>query len=387
MNTFTNGNRIKLLRSGEEYFPALEAAIHQAKHEIYLETYIYQADVIGQRIGDALKAAAKRGVAIYCLLDGFGSQNLPSTFVQSLLVTGIQVMVYREKISPWTLQKNRLRRLHRKMVVVDRTIGFVGGINIIDDYDVPKDASPRLDYAVRLEGPIVKNMHTCVHRLWRRLAWLRLRATPRVIAEKFFSGTSKPKQDGIKAGLVLRDNVLHRRDIEEAYLSAIGSAREEIVIANAYFLPGWRFRKALLDAAERGVNVKLLLQGRLEYFYMFASHAFYGMFLKAGIEIYEYRKSFMHSKVAVIDGDWATVGSSNIDPFSLFLAREANVVVLNREFAQELRLDILKTIADGALKIDAAKWERRHFFGRLASWLTYGVLRLFLGVIRYSDER
>jgi cardiolipin synthase len=185
----------------------------------------------------------------------------------------------------------------------------------------------------------------------------------------------------------LRDNILHRRDIEEAYLSAIANAKSEIIIANAYFLPGWRFRKALVEAAERGVKVKLLLQGRLEYFYMFASHAFYNQFLQQGIEIFEYHKSFMHSKVAVIDGEWATVGSSNIDPFSLLLAREANVVVKDKKFAQELRADILKTINDGAIQISTEKWQGRHIFGRFASWLAYGGLRLFLGVIGYSNER
>ncbi len=386
MSLFTKGNFITLLRSGGEYFPALEAAIRQAKHEIYLETYIFQLDEIGLRVGEALMDAANRGVAVYLMLDGFGCQDLPKSYLKKLSVFGVQVIVYRQKTSPWTLEKNRLRRLHRKMVVVDRKTAFAGGINIIDDYDVPKDATPRLDYAVKVEGAIVKDIYQATHKLWRRLAWLHMRAKPKFIANRYFE-QFPVKQTGMKAALVLRDNILHRRDIEEAYLSAIADAKGEIIIANAYFLPGWRFRKALLEAAERGVKVKLLLQGRLEYFYMFASHAFYNQFLQQGIEIYEYRKSFMHSKVAVIDGQWATVGSSNIDPFSLLLAREANVIVLDKKFAQELRTDILKTIKDGAIQIISEKWQRRHLLGRFASWLAYGGLRLFLGVIGFSDER
>jgi cardiolipin synthase len=386
MNVFTQGNFITLLRSGEEYFPALEAAIRHAKREIYLETYIFQLDEIGLRIGEALMEAAQRGVAVYLLLDGFGCQDLPKPYLKKLTVFGVQVIVYRQKTSPWTLEKNRLHRLHRKMVVVDRRTAFVGGINIIDDYDVPKDATPRLDYAVEVEGEIVKDIYQAMHKLWRRLAWLHMRAKPKFIANRYFEA-SVDKQTGMKAALVLRDNILHRRDIEEAYLSAIANAKNEIIIANAYFLPGWRFRKALLEAAERGVKVKLLLQGRLEYFYMFASHAFYNQFLQQGIEIFEYHKSFMHSKVAVIDGEWATVGSSNIDPFSLLLAREANVIVLDKKFAQELRTDILKTINDGAIQISIEKWQRRHLLGRFASWLAYGGLRVFLGVIGYANER
>ena len=180
---------------------------------------------------------------------------------------------------------------------------------------------------------------------------------------------------------------MHRRDIEEAYLKAIAHAKIEIIIANAYFVPGRRFRKALLDASARGVAVKLLLQGRLEYFAMFATHAFYSVFLQNNIEIFEYRKSFMHSKVAVIDGEWATVGSSNIDPFSLLLAREANVVVADKMFALELRADILKTIQNGAIRISHEAWRHRNLGGRFASWLAYGVLRLFLGIIGYSNEQ
>ena len=387
MSLFTKGNFITLLRNGEEYFPALEAAIQKAQHEIYIETYIYQADAIGLRIGEALMNAAARGVAVYLLLDGFGSQDLAKSYILKLTASGVQVMIYREKISPWTLQKNRLRRLHRKMVVVDRKIGFVGGINIIDDYDVPKGATPRLDYAVKVEGAVAKSIYHSVHKLWRRMAWLQLRSSPKQIAEEHFKQHAHPKHAGIKAALMLRDNILHRRDIEEAYLAAIDAAKHEIIIANAYFLPGWRFRKALIEAAERGVKVTLLLQGRLEYFYMFASHAFYSQFLQYGIEIYEYRKSFMHSKVAVIDGQWATVGSSNIDPFSLLLAREANVVVDDKKFAQELRDGVLQNIADGAQQVSQENWQKRHLLGRFASWITYGCLRLFLGVIGYADER
>lgn len=386
MSLFTKGNFITLLRNGEEYFPALEAAIQKAQHEIYIETYIYQADEIGLRIGEALMNAAARGVAVYLLLDGFGSQDLAKSYIQKLTASGVQVMIYREKISPWTLQKNRLRRLHRKMVVVDRKIGFVGGINIIDDYDVPKGATPRLDYAVKVEGAVAKSIYHSVHKLWRRMAWLQLRSSPKQITEEHFKH-SHHKHAGIKAALMLRDNILHRRDIEEAYLAAIDAAKHEIIIANAYFLPGWRFRKALIEAAERGVKVTLLLQGRLEYFYMFASHAFYSQFLQYGIEIYEYRKSFMHSKVAVIDGQWATVGSSNIDPFSLLLAREANVVVDDKKFAKELHDSLLQNIADGAQQVSQENWQKRHLLGRFASWITYGCLRLFLGVIGYADER
>jgi cardiolipin synthase len=392
MTNFVGGNQLKLLRNGAEYFPTLESAIESATHEIYLQTYIYQKDSVGISIGNALKKAAKRGVSVNVLLDGFGCKDLPKTFVEELEQSGALVMFYSPKISPWSLKKRRLRRLHHKIAVIDGKVGFIGGINIIDDYDVPShtpnNIPPRIDYAVRIEGLLINSLLENAQKLWRHIAWLhfrRMNAVPikHIAFSPLVAGKSN-FNDGVKAALVLRDNVLHRRDIEDAYLEAIGHAKSEIIIANAYFVPGRKFRLALLDAANRGVKIKLLLQGRMEYFVMFATHAFYSEFLKNGIEIYEYRKSFMHSKVAVIDCYWATVGSSNIDPFSLLLAREANVIVQDATFANELRLDIEASIQEGASLINALRWARGNLLKRFASWIAYGLVRLLLGVIGHS---
>lgn len=380
-NHYVGGNDISLLRNGAEFFPALEAAIDAAHYEIYLQTYIYEADVIGDAIGNALKRAAQRGVIVNVLLDGFGSKNLPKPYVAELQSAGVDVVFYRPKVSPWTLQRNRLRRLHRKVTVIDGQTAFVGGINILDDLDVPKDFAARMDYAVRVQGPLVSAIHEDTRRLWRRIAWANLRRARKSRAP----ASTLAVAGGMRAIFLVRDNVLHRRDIERAYLKAIGRAKSEIIIANAYFLPGRRFRRALLNAAKRGVCVKLLLQGRMEYLMMFATHAFYSVFLRHNIEIYEYRKSFMHSKVAVIDGKWATVGSSNIDPFSLLLAREANIAVHDAGFAAELRADIHHAIEDGALHIHAEDWQHGRLFKRMLTWLMYGVLRVSLGVLGYSN--
>lgn len=384
MTNFIGGNHLKLLRNGAEYFPALEVAIQNAQHEIYLETYIYQEDLIGRRIGNALKKAAHRGVKVYLLLDGFGSQDFSATFLQGFQLAGVNVMFYRQKISPWTFKKNRLRRLHRKVVVIDGKVGFVGGINIIDDNNVPEEATPRVDYAVEIRGALLAPLLLSVQKLWKHLSWLQLRQVPQQYAQA--QAKLDPKYKEVKAALVLRDNVLHRRDIEEAYLEAIANAKEEIIIANSYFVPGWRFRKALMDAADRGVSVKLLLQGRIEFMVMLATHAFYSTFLAHGIEIYEYRKSFMHSKVAVIDRTWATVGSSNIDPFSLLLAREANVMVQDHFFAEELRASILQSLQDGATEISPQAWVRGNLRHRIFSWVVYSVLRILLGVIGRAED-
>jgi cardiolipin synthase len=386
MMQFIAGNQIKLLRSGGEYFPALLNAIRLATIEIHLQSYIFQADQTGQAVGQALMDAAQRGVGVNVLLDGFGSQKLSLDFVTSMRAAGVNVLFYRARISPWSLQKNRLRRLHSKMVVIDGAMGFIGGINIIDDNNVPNpnNVPPRVDYAVQIEGALLPRLQASVADLWQRVAWLNLIKTP--AAKLLATALSSAHPANVLAAFAQRDNVLHRHDIETAYLEAINSAHNEILIANAYFLPGYRFRKALVDAANRGVKVSLLLQGRVEYFLMMATHAFYSEFLNKGIAIHEYRKSFMHSKVAVIDGTWATVGSSNIDPFSLLLAREANVFISDPGFADELRTDILASIAAGAVPILAQQWQAENAFKRAASKLALVMVRLFLGLIGEKDE-
>jgi cardiolipin synthase len=383
---FTSGNHIKLLRNGAEYFPALVKAIQNAQLEVYLQTYIYELDSTGIRIGKALKQAALRGVTVNVLLDGFGSKDLPKAYISELKKCGVQVMFYRPKISPWTLQKSRLRRMHRKVALIDGEIGFVGGINIIDDDNTPNQISPRIDYAVLIKGPILVAIKHSVQKLWHRIAWLNLK----------IAHIKKPALKttlvlpvfhlGVKVAYVIRDNVLHRHDIEKAYLNAISNAKTEIIIANAYFIPGRKFRQALLKAASRGVRIKLLLQGRKEYILMFATHAFYSKFLNSGIEIYEYRKSFMHSKVAVIDNKWATVGSSNIDPFSLLLANEANVVVDDINFAQELKSDIEISIKN-AFQVTLETWEQDSKLKNFFSWVIYGLVKIFLSIVGNNDDK
>jgi cardiolipin synthase len=377
------GNRLKLLRSGTEYFPALLAAIDSAQHEIYLETYIFADDVTGQRVAAALEAAARRGVVVHLMVDGFGAKDMSPALASELKGAGVRLVVFRRKISPWTLRRKRQRRMHRKLAVVDRRIGFVGGINIIDDVNTPGHIPPRYDYAIQVEGPLLRPMYDAAARLSRWVAWASLR-------ESWPLRRHLPVDDAIKgdqaAALVVRDNVRHRSDIEDAYLSAIQSAHTEILIANAYFFPGIRFRRALAAAARRGVAVTLLLQGRVEYLLLhYASRALYGSLLQAGVEIYEYHRSFLHAKVAVIDGRWATVGSSNIDPFSLLLAREANIVVEDRKFATELRLSLHEAMEQGAIAV-RSQWLRQPWWKRLPIWVGYGLVRLLMGVFGYGGQ-
>ncbi len=383
MKGYLSGNRITLLKNGVEYFPALEAAFDQARERIHLETYIYRDDAAGCRIAQALVRAAQRGVDTHLLIDGFGSQPMPETLLQAMRKAGVRVLVYRPEISRWRLRRHRLRRLHRKLALVDASVGFIGGINIINDAESPS-ASPQYDYAVSVEGPLVGEVFSTMRRLWNMVSWAQLRkARSRDHRRRLVAAPA----DKVRGQLLLRDNLRHRRDIERAYLRAIGRARREIIIANAYFLPGTRFRHALIAAARRGVRVVALVQGRTDHpMANYAKQAFYERLLRAGVEIHEYQKSVLHAKAAVIDGIWATVGSSNIDPFSLVLAREANVAVYDRTFAGELRTSMLQEMESGAVRIMPESLKSLPLHRRFLIWLSYGIVRVMMGMVNYAHD-
>jgi cardiolipin synthase len=381
---FTAGNRLQLLRNGEAYFPALIEAIDRARHEVHLETYIFADDATGREVAAALSRAAQRGVMVRLLVDGFGARDFDTGLGAGLGADGVEVMVYRPEAGRYAFRRHRLRRMHRKLAVIDGEVGFAGGINIIDDFDT--STSPRFDYAVRIEGPLVARLHLAVRHVWRLVRWAALGRRP---PPPTFVPPQRPAAVGsVQAALLLRDNLAHRHDIEYAYLDAVRSARSEILIANAYFLPGRRFSKALLLAAQRGVKVSLLLQGRSDHLlFHYATQALYDRMLAAGVRVFEYDRAELHAKVAVIDQAWATVGSSNIDPFSLLLAREANVVVRDPGFAAELRASLVETISAAAREVRVEDQRQRSWRARLASVLAYSLVRFMLGVTRYGGKQ
>ncbi len=384
MTDFVEGNRFTLLDSGAAYFPALEADIDQASRQIFLQTYIFADDAAGRQIAVALARAVKRGVWVHLLVDGNAAKPYLLRLGTQMTRDGIQVLYFRPEVKWLSVSSNRLRRMHRKIVVIDGRVAFVGGINIIDDMHTPGHKPPRYDYAVRVEGPLVEAVLDHAYSLWSLVAWTtfnhRFDAPIRTRHEDAPKGTQR-------GGYVVRDNIRHRADIEDEYLSAIASAEQEIIIACAYFFPGRRFRRALVLAAGRGVRVVLLLQARVEYMLLhYASRALYGTLLESGVEIFEYHASFLHAKVAVVDSRWATVGSSNIDPFSLLLAREANIIVDDHQFAIELRQSLTHHIEIGAEPVRKRQWRRRPLRERVLIWIGYGVSRLLIGLFGYGRQ-
>ena len=373
---YTGGNRIDLLCSGAVYFPALLTAIGAARSQIFLETYIYADDATAQKVTDALAAAARRGVAVHVVIDGFGARDMPARFHRTLADAGVPVLAYRPPL--WWRPIRGLRRMHRKIAMIDGEIAFVGGINIIDDWNAPHEVPPRHDYAVRVAGPVVAQVQQGVRRLWSVVAVAALKR------RKLPAPTPPPVDAGsAKVRFVTRDNLLYRRAIEASYLRAIGRARTDIVIAVAYFLPSRRFFRALRRAADRGVRIRIVMQGPGDHpLLQRATQFLYRRLLDMGVTIVEYRKSFLHAKVAVIDTAWATVGSSNLDPFSLMLSREGNIETTDARFAMTLRASLDAAIRDGGQQVTGDDLARLTWFARAGQWASYRFARNVLGWLK-----
>lgn len=385
MNRYTAGNSVTLLRNGAQYFPVLLETIALAEREVWLETYIFADDETGRAVADALIGAARRGVTVRVLVDGWGARHFLTLALQRRLIDGgVDLLKYRPEVAPWNFRSHRLRRLHRKLCHVDGRVAFVGGINVIDDMNTPGHKPPRVDFAVSVRGPLLVPIIQTMQRVWAIVEITQLRNSD----VPLFPDEEPAENAGTQvAKFTIRDNLRHRRDIERAYLAALRTARREIVIATAYFFPGVRFRRALLNAAARGVRVTLLLQARVEYRLLhYASRALYGQLLTAGVAIQEFHLSFLHAKVAVVDGQWATVGSSNIDPYSFLMAREANVFVRDPVFANGLRDELLAMIASGSRSVAPQGWAQRSRFAKSLNWIAYGVVRAAMGMMRYGGD-
>lgn len=414
------GHEIRLLEGGDQLFPALCAAIRAATHEVWLASYIIHTDAASEAVLQALRSAARRGVRVRVVVDGFGARHALPWWSERLEGSGVALAVFRPIDRWWHwLQPGQLRRLHQKLCVVDGEHAFVGGINLIDDrLDLHHGVldAPRLDYAVQLRGALAHDVARAARKVWTR-AWLgrefgeelrdwllapELVDRSRELLGRWWERTrglwgarralrtqqraAQADTRPVRAAFVLRDNLRHRHAIEREYLQALRGARERFDLICPYFYPSARLLRALLGAARRGVQVRLLLQGRFDYrLAALAARALYAELLLRGVRIYEYRAAFLHAKVALADSDWATVGSSNLDPTSLLLNLEANVVVYDPAFNLELGQAFERAL-EGAEAIQLARapqglggWLRR--LG--VAWIARTYLRVAGGPERY----
>lgn len=367
-----DGNHFELLENGEEYFPAVFKAIAAAKREILVETFILSDDAVGRQLQAALIEAGQRGVSIDLTVDGYGSPDLSETFIGAMTAAGVRLHLFDPQPKLLGLRMNIFRRLHRKIVAIDGEIAFVGGINFSADHVLDYGPKAKQDFAVRVAGPLAVEIHRFAREqtemFGKRRRWWSVNLKRR----------KRASESGGKALFVIRDNDRHRDDIERHYRIAIRSARREIIIANAYFFPGYRLIRQLRAAARRGVKVKLLLQGEPDMIYARkASCMLYAQLLQAGIEIHEYCRRPLHAKVAVVDDEWSTVGSSNLDPLSLALNLEANVIVRDPAFNKALRERLRKLLERDCSPVDLNEMPRPNFRQLTIHTLAFHCTRYF----------
>jgi len=370
------GNQIQLLENGDQFYPAVFSAIENAESKIILETFIWFEDSVGWQLHEVLLNAARRGVNIEVLLDGYGSPDLSDKFVSELTMAGVVFRYYDPRPRLFGMRTNLFRRMHRKIVVVDAVVAFVGGINYSAEHMTNYGPEAKQDYAVRVEGPVVED-----------ILQFELENLPgNAEAQRFWRRRHRPEENRTPGEaqtlFVWRDNNEHRDDIERHYLKMLANARREVIIANAYFFPGYRLLHAMRNAARRGVRVKLVVQGEPDMpIVKVGARLLYRYLLKGGVQIFEYQRRPLHGKVALMDDHWATVGSSNLDPLSLSLNLEANLIVHDRAFNQTLRDNLSDIIAQDCRQVDSSMVPKRSWWNLSKSVLAFHFLRHFPAMV------
>lgn len=392
MTRWTGGNQFTLLENGEAFFPRVFDCIAAARHDVVVETFILFEDKVGKGLHAALLQAAQRGAQVDLTIDGWGSPDLSPAFLTTLTEAGVRVHVFEPARKLWGWRTNLFRRMHRKIVVVDGHRAFIGGINYSADHLADFGPQAKQDYSVEIEGPLVTEMHEFVLRAlaagqenaagnWSGRLRERFSARAHALAQALRRAAPAPEPSagaGAAAIFVTRDNRQHTNDIERHYRIAIRAARQRVVIANAYFFPGYRLLKELRKAARRGVDVRLILQGEPDMpIVKIAGGLLYHHLIDAGVRIYEYCERPLHGKVAVSDGEWATVGSSNLDPLSLSLNLEANVIIRDRAFNQHLSARLDHLIAHSCKQIGPEDLDAPGGWRTVRSFFVFHLLRRY----------
>ena len=374
--TWRDGNHIELLENGDEFYPAVFDAIDKARSKVILETFIWFDDNVGRQLHDVILNAAQRGVSIEVLLDGYGSPDLSDEFVGTLTSAGVMFRYYDPRPRTMGMRTNVFRRMHRKIVVIDGEVAFVGGINYSAEHMSDYGPEAKQDYAVRVEGPVVQDIYHFV------LSNLGEERVSRWWQRHYQQAVENTTPGEAQALFVWRDNNDHRDDIERHYLKMLANAKKEVIIANAYFFPGYRLLHAMRNAARRGVKVKLIVQGEPDMpIVKVGARLLYNYLVKGGVEVYEYLRRPLHGKVALMDDHWATVGSSTLDPLSLSLNLEAHLIIHDTQFNQTLRDNLTRLIREDCKQVDESMMPKRTWWNLAKSVIVFHFLRHFPAMV------
>ena len=370
---FVDGNRVTLLRDGAEAYPAMLDAIRSAQEQVLFEMYWFGSDKAGRRFGDALVEASARGVEVAVVYDAFGSLGADPAFFDELRKAGCQVHEFGP-IAPWRRRfkpEGVVRRDHRKILVVDGDTGFTGGINIGDPWlPVEEGGAGWRDDTVRVEGPAVRGLVACVLSAWRRAGGGPLSQTRRS------DPAPRVHDDGHRVRVLGESYFRARRQISRAYVAELAQAKARAWVTNAYFVPDRAVRRGLRRAAERGVDVRVLLPGKSDVeFVRVASRATWSSLLRSGVRLFEYQQGILHAKSAVIDGRFSTVGTYNLDYQSFRSNLEVNVAVVDESFGEQMEQSYLRDLRDSR-EVQGQEFNRRPYTDRLVEQIAYRFRKL-----------
>jgi cardiolipin synthase len=372
----THPDCLQLVYSGEDYFSRLEQIIQNTKYEIHLQFYIFDNDSTGAKIIEKLKEAAARGVKVYLLLDGFGSFSFPEQVVKELTESGVHFRFFSPFFSANSFYIGR--RLHHKIVVADAQMLLIGGINIADKYNGKPGKAPWLDYAVQIDDLIIaKKLQLLCSDLFLK---------KRYLFKKKIETVLNTQQETV-VSIIQNDWLKRKNEIYDAYITSFTTAKKEIVIVGSYFLPGRRMNNALKKAAKNQVKVKLILAGISDVtLSRRATYHIYTDLLDNNIELYEWNKTVLHGKAAVVDGDWTTIGSFNLNNLSSYASLEMNVEIKSTVFSSSYLGHLNEIMAQCQRITPESLKKRNNISSSFINWLSYWTARLILNIVTYFPE-
>ncbi len=364
-------NKLKLVRGGAEFFDLLEQMLDAARHLIHFQVYIFDEDSTGNRVAAALIRAARRGVKVFLMVDGYASKNLSKSFISSLQDAGIHFRMFQPIFKSRSFYVGR--RLHHKVIVVDEFYSLVGGLNISDRYNDTPAEKAWLDWAILAEGDVSEQLaKVCVRRYKMRV--------------KLMHEHQRPKGDLMlhakqsRVRIRINDWIGRRQEITRTYLDMFKSAKSHLTIMSPYFLPGRELRSKMKEALTRGVVIKVLIAGISDV--PMSKHAeryLYRWMFKNKVQIYEYHETVLHGKVGICDGKWMTIGSYNLNNLSAYVSVELNLDITDSDFARTSE-ERLMDIIDKQCKLITEEEYKKHngLFSRLFQFLSYNLLRVAL---------
>ncbi|MBX2904418.1 MAG: phospholipase [Taibaiella sp.] len=379
---YTLHNDVSILRGGSDYFNAIDEIAARATYSLHLQTYIFDADETGQRVADALMNAARRGVMVYLLVDGYASQKIPKQFIEKIRSAGVRFRFFQ----PFLKSKGFYfgRRMHHKIVVADGRWCLVGGLNISNRYNDWNGTPAWLDWALMVEGEVGMQLDKVCRRMWNRNVLRK-----KCVADRLPSFEPPASKHHVR--IRRNDWVYNKTEITAGYRAMFVEAQREITIMTSYFWPPAGLLKRMEVAARRGVHIRLVLTGTADVpFAKYTERYLYSRLFRSNVEIYEYSKNVLHGKTAMRDGEWMTLGSYNLNSISAFASVELNLDVADEGLAGEMTAHIDKIIKEDSVRVMAEDYRIERsplkMFYYYVSFRTVQLL-FFLFTFYYSQKK